>query len=88
MDTLGLKPILPHHAFNRFVWLSAVFGILFLVVFDFDFAFNREINQLANRHTMVNFYRLFHRNLQRPVSAEANIALARSGMDINAKPSG
>lgn len=38
------KLIFPHHAFNRFVGLAAVFSIFFLVVFHFDFSICREVD--------------------------------------------
>ena len=55
-----LKFILPHHTFNRFVGLPAVFCIFFLIVFHFNFTVDREINQLADRHSFVNSNRLFY----------------------------
>ena len=83
--TLSSEFILPHHALDGLVWLSAVFRIFFLVVSNFNRSFYREIDQLSDRHTLVHFHWLFYRNFEGPVAAETNIALACSSMDINPK---
>ena len=79
--------VLPHHAFYGSVGLTTIFSICFLIVFDVNFTFNREVDQLAYWHSMIYFYRLLYGDLQRPVSAKTNIPFSGSGMYINAKSS-
>src|SRR6185437_8382843 len=83
-----LEHVLPHHAFYRLFRLAIVFGVLFLVVFYHNLAFNGEINQLTYRHTLIYFHGLFHRNFQSPVAAEAYVAFAGGSMDIDAETPG
>ena len=40
---------------------------------------------MTNGHSLVDAYRLFNRNLEGPVAAKTDIALASGGMDIDAK---
>ena len=65
--------------------LPAVLGIFLLVIFYFDLAVNREIDQLPNRHERINPHRLFYGDLQRPVAAKAHIALACSCVNVDAQ---
>src|SRR5690606_31378885 len=60
----------------------------FLVVFYFNFAIYREIDQLTNRHSFVNTYRLFNRYFQCPVTAKPNITLTGCSMYINTQTTG
>jgi hypothetical protein len=68
--------------------LPAVFGVFFLVVFYFDLAFYREIDQLADGHAFVNTNGLFAGDLQCPVAAETYITFTGSGMYIDAETAG
>ena len=83
-----LKGVFPHHTFNGPVWLLAVFGVLFLIVFYLNFAFGGKINKLANGHAFINFYRLFYRDFQRPVTTKTNISFTCGSMYVYAKPTG
>ena len=77
-----LKTILQHHTFYGAVRLTAVFGIFFLVVFYLNSTIHRKINELANGHALINFYRLFYRNFQSPVSTKTHIAFTSGGVYI------
>ena len=65
--------------------LAAVLGVLLLVVFYFDLAINGEVDQLPDRHAAVDLHRLFYGDLERPVAAKANIALACGGVYVDAQ---
>jgi hypothetical protein len=80
-----LKLILPHHAFNRLIRLTAVFRIFLLVIFYFSFPVYYKINQLTDRHPLVHFYRLLDRDFKRPVTAKAYIPFTGCGMNVDPK---
>ena len=82
------KDILPHHAFDGLIGLAVVFGALFLIVFDQDFAIYREIDELAYGHSLIYFDWLLDGDLEGPVAAEADVAFAGGGMDIDAEAAG
>ena len=83
-----LELVLPHHAFYRAVGLATVLGICLLVVLDLDLSVNGEVDQLSNGHAAVDLYRLLNRDLQCPVAAESNIALAGGSMDVDTQSTG
>ena len=83
-----LKFILPHHALDGFIGLTAVFSIFLLTVLGLDLSFNWEVDQLTYGHTFVDLYRLFNGDLQCPVAAEANIAFPCRRMDIDSQAPG
>ncbi len=83
-----LKGVLPHHAFNRFIGLAIVLGILLLVVFDHDLSVHRKIDELTDGHALVDLYRLLDGDLEGPVAAEADVTFARGGVDIDAEAAG
>ena len=66
----------------------AVFGIALLVVLDLDLAIYREIDQLTDRHALIDLYGLLYGNFQGPVAAETDVSLAGRGVDVDAEPAG
>ena len=81
----ALKFILPHHALHRFIGALVVFGILFLIVVIEDLSVDSEVDELANGHTCVDAHGVGAGYLQCPGVAEADIALAGSGVDVDAE---
>ncbi len=80
-----LKLVPVHH---RLDWERCLVGVLcglLSVVGIEDFAFNEEVNELAHRHAFVDAHGLFHGDFERPVVAEADVALTRSGVDVDAE---
>ena len=57
------------------------------VVHGFDVALDVKVNELPDWHGGVDAYGLGNRNLERPVIAEADVALACRGMDIDTQAS-
>src|SRR3712207_5622287 len=80
--------VLPHHALHRLVALVAVLGIGLFVIGHFDGSVYGEVNELADRHARIYAHRLLYGDLQRPVPAETNVALAGSGMYVDAEAAG
>src|ERR1700737_972914 len=80
--------ILPHHALDGLIDLAAVFGIFFLVVTDQDLSIYREIDKLSYGHALIDLHRLFHGDLQGPVTPKSYVTLAGCGMDIDAQAAG
>src|SRR5580704_3097305 len=78
----ALKGVFPHHTLDRLFGLAVVFGVLFLVVFDHDLTFYREIDKLSYWHSFVDFYGLLDRDFEGPMAAEAYIPFAGCCMDI------
>ncbi len=86
--TGSLEFVFPHHAFDGFVYLTRIFGVFFLVVADFDGAEDGEVDELADGHAGINADGLFDGDLEGPVAAEADVAFAGGGVDVNAKAAG
>jgi hypothetical protein len=88
MRPVLLESILPHHALDGLVGLAVVFSVLFLIVFDHDLAIHGEVDQLSDGHAFIDLYRLFDRDFQGPVAAEAYISFTGGRMDIDTQPAG
>jgi len=85
---VGLEFILPHHTFDRTIGLIAVLRIFLLIVRNLNGPFYRKIDELSDRHALIHFYRLFYRDLERPVAAKSYITLSGGRVNIDAQSSG
>jgi len=67
--------ILPHHALDGLIDLAAVFGVLLLIVFDFDLSVHGEVDELSHGHMLIDLHRLLHRDLRASSCADPTFFL-------------
>lgn len=79
----GSEVVSIHHGFDGQGSLLVILGRLLGVVGGEDFSFDEEVDELTHRHAFIDANRLFDRDFQCPMIAEAHVTFASGSVNVD-----